>query len=553
MISIFLDYKLERFRHEIKYAFSFIFQTLGYSFCFISDTGKLKDNDILFIYGYTDPTLEELKSIAQHYITIFIQSDPDLYEPKAYNPEKLRKSIKTIKLLSQTPVISVRKFDYPAENYSEKSIHAGKINFDLVGNVFFHLAALEPLIDNARKQDDYFPDEASQFNRETPYVDNLLWLVDSMIKEHTRSRGVPIAQKQYWPKAQEGAVTLSHSVDDLQKWNYSSLILSVASDLVMFFTFSWRQLWHTVAGKFRYLFTNYELYWNFDDYRKLEKEAGCRSTWFIAPEKNDYINYNLDDTDLQEELRQLQREGHDLAYLITPDKVTRDEAVARKQIMLHQLHKEQVGIRQLQYRVNETLRELHTKLSPAFSQSTACQDTPGFYSGVSVPYQPWIAGLKADFWELPTVFQDGHLKLGNNKFLQPDVAKATLKRVFQTTLRYHGIFGSDLNLASYADIRYCKRFYTYLLELIKTADTWVATAQEIASWWEKRNRVTIEEADQEISVYFPDDLNDFSLQVLNEARIREIEGPEYTRDGNLIRFSKIKAGSIAMIRMGGEF
>ncbi len=49
MISIFIDYKLARYQHEIKYAFSFIFQTLGYGFCFISDTGQLKDNDILFI------------------------------------------------------------------------------------------------------------------------------------------------------------------------------------------------------------------------------------------------------------------------------------------------------------------------------------------------------------------------------------------------------------------------------------------------------------------------------------------------------------------------
>ncbi|MDZ4181344.1 MAG: hypothetical protein U1B83_00600, partial [Candidatus Cloacimonadaceae bacterium] len=277
MVSIFIDYKLQRFQREIKYAFSFILQSLGYSYSFISDTGQLKPNDILVVYGYTDPTVEELKSLARKYITIFIQSDPDLFDPKSYNPEKLRKSIREIKLLSPTPVISARKFDYPAENYSESDIHAGKINFDLVGNVFFHLASLEEQIDRHNLENGYYNESAGAFYnyRETAYVDNMLWLLDSMIKEHTRAKGRYIVQKHFWPEGQQAAVTLSHSVDDLQKWNLSSMILSVADDFSMLVTFKWRQLMHAISGKFRYLFTNYELYWNFEEFRNLERDSNC--------------------------------------------------------------------------------------------------------------------------------------------------------------------------------------------------------------------------------------------------------------------------------------
>ncbi|MBW6514260.1 MAG: hypothetical protein K0B87_05835 [Candidatus Syntrophosphaera sp.] len=554
MISIFIDYKLTRFQNEIRYAFSFIFQTLGYGHCFISDTGQLKENDILFIYGYTDPTVDELKRIARHYITIFIQSDPGLFEPGAYSVEKLRRSLKTIKLLSMTPVISARKFDYPAENYSDSSIHAGKINFDLVGNIFFHLAEMEPRIDSTRTPEGYYPEEASQFHpqREMPYVDNLLWLVDSMIKEHTRAKGVYIVQKQYWPEAQQAAATLSHSVDNLQKWSYASLILSVAVDLVLLVTLNLRQLFNNLAGKFRFLFTNIELYWNFDEFRELEREAGFRSTWFIAPEKNDFINYNLDDADLQEEIGQLQRDGNDVALLMTADKLNRDEFVSRKQIMLHQLHKQLVGIRQLNYRMNETLRDLHNKLAPSFSQSTARQESPGYVSGVSVPYQPWIAGLKASFWELPTVFHDAQLKVNRYKYLQLDAAKHLLKKFFQNTLRARGVFGLDLSLASYADIHYCRKFYSYALELIKASGAWVPTAEELVAWWEKRGRVTIEEAEYEISVYFPDEMEHFCLQIFNDAKIKEIEGLPGTLEGNLIRFAGVPAGSIAVIRLNKD-
>lgn len=549
MISIFIDYKLTRFQHEIKYAFSFIFQTLGYSYCFISETGQLKENDVLFIYSYTNPTREELKGIARHYITIFIQSEPDLFDAKACNVEKLRRSLKTIKLLSQTPVISARKFDYPAENYSESNIHGGKINFDLVGNIFFHLAQIEPLI--GRDHGEYYPEEESLFekHRETPYVDNLLWLVDSMIKEHTRAGGLYIVQKQYWPKAQQAAATLSHSVNSLQKYSYASMILSIGSDLALLFTLNLKQFLRSLAGKFRFLFTNLELNWNFDEFLALEKEAESHSTFFIAPEKNEFIDYNLDDADLQEEIQRIIRESGDVGLLLTADKSNREDFVTRKQIMLHQLHKQQIGIRQLDYRMNEKLRDLHNKLDPSFSQSTARKEAPGYINGVSVPYRPWISGLEAGYWELPTVFHDAHVRLGRYKIMKLEDAKHLAKKFIQNTLRTRGIFGLDLSLASYTDIPYCAKLYSYILALIKTDGIWLTSAAEIADWWEKRNRITIEEAEYEISVYFPDALEDFSLQVLNDVKIKEIEGLPASMEGNLVHFSNIPAGRIAVIRL----
>ncbi|NLN85890.1 MAG: hypothetical protein GX135_07325 [Candidatus Cloacimonetes bacterium] len=554
MISIFIDYKLARFQHEIKYAFSFIFQTLGYGFCFISDTGQLKDNDILIIYTYSEPTVEELKGIARHFITIFIQSEPDLFDPSAMDPEKLRKSLRTIKLLSQTPVLSTRNFSFPAENYSETQVHAGKINFDLVGNIFFHLAALEPQIDPTRDAEGCHPDSASVFHayRDTPFVDNLLWLIDSMIKEHSRAKGIRLAQKQYWPQAQEGAALLSHSVDNLQKWNYASLFLSVGSDLAMLFSFAWRQLFHGLGTKLRFLFTNVELYWNFEEYRQLEQEAGFRSVYYIAPEKNEYINYSLDDTDLQEEIRHLGRAGHEVALLLSPDKATRDDFVSRKQIMLHQLRKDQIGIRQLDFKVNDSLRDLHNRMAPAYSQSTARKETPGFISGVSVPYQPWIGGLKSDWWELPTTYRNSQLRLGRYKTLQLESAKQLLKKYLQTTLRTQGVFGLELDMACYADIPYVKKLYAYALALLNAARVWVPTASELASWWEKRTRVTIEESDHEISVYFPDEMEHFALQILNEDKIREVDGLPARVEGNMVHFSDVPAEAIAVIRLNRE-
>ncbi len=554
MVSIFTDYKLQSFQSEIRYAFSFIFQTLGYSYYFIKDTGKLKENDILLIYGLTEPTVDEIKGVARHYITIFIKCDPDLYDPKAFTAEKLRSSIREVKLLSPTPVISSRKIDFPAENFSDSELHAGKINFDLVGNVFYHLASLEQQASSGQSGSRRWPDSQSAFysHRETPYVDNLLWLIDSMIKEHTRAKGIYIVQKQYWPEAQQAAVTLSHSVDNLKKWDYASLFLSVGADLAMFFTFNWKQLWHTLAGKFKFLFTNYELYWNFEEFRDLERDAKCRSTWYIAPQQNEYINYSLDDPDLQEEMQTILREGGEIGLLATPDKLAQDPFLTRKQIMLHQLGREQIGLRQLDYENDEQLRGLRAKLGPRFSQSTAWHGAPGYPGGLAVPYQPWIAGLKADYWELPTSFHAGYLQVNAYKILQLEDAKRLVKKFFQNTIRARGVFGLDFSLASYTDIHYCRKLYSYLLALLRANKTWIATAQEIADWWEKRGKVTIDEAEYEISVYFPDDLEHLSLQIFNDVKIREIEGAPGKIEGSLIRFSNVKAGSIAVIRLNRE-
>jgi len=551
MISIYIDFKLQRYQREIKYAFSFVLSTLGYSHCFISDTGQLKENNILMIYGYSDPTNEELTAIARHYITIFIQSDPDLFDPHGYTPEKLRKNLKEVKLLSPTPVISARKFDYPAINYSESDVHAGKINFDLIGNVWFHLASMEQVIDSVHIENGYYPDSASAFYnyRETPWVDNLLWLLDSMIKEHTRAKGRYIVQKHYWPEAQQGTVCLSHGVDTLQKWSMSSLLLSVADDLMMLFTFKWGRLFHELGGKFRYLFTNDELYWNFEEFRKLERDSKCRSTWFIAAESNEYIDYTLDDPDLQEEIQHLNRENCEIGLLTTADKLNRDDFMTRKQVMLHLLHKDQIGIRQLGFKTNAQLRDLHNKLSPSYSQSEAYHETPGYKNGFCIPWHPWIGSAKASFPEIPLVFRDRYWVVNKYKNLQLDDAKHQLKKFFQHCMRVHGIFALDTRVASWTDLSYMDKLYPYVLALIKSTNAWITTAAEISTWWEKRSKVTIDEGEYEISVYFPDDLDHFTLQIFGEAKIKEIDGVTARIDDNTIKFSAVKANSIAVVRL----
>lgn len=551
MVSVLIDYKLDRYTREIKYVFDYIFDTLGLGHRFIASPSHLRQNDILLLYGLIEPTLDELEALAKHYITIFIQSDPRLFDNNGFTPDQLRRALRDVKLFSQTPIISERKFDFPAENYSDMDIHACKINFDLAGNVFYHLAKREELCDLTRKPNGCFPETASAFYqwRDIPFMDNFLWLLDNLIKEQAKSKKQYIVQKHYWPRAQDMAIAITHSVDDLQKWDTNSIFASIPEDFALFVTLRWQLLFRSVWSKLKYIFTNFEMYWNFQEFLNLEKDYNLKSTWFIAAEQTPEIDYTLDDTDLQEEIHQIQRLGHEIGLLTTDDKLNRDDFVTRKQIMLRQIQKEQLGIRQQHYNFSDKLKDLHQKLCPAYDVSDAFLENAGFKNGMTFPYHPWISSLKSNHPSLPLVFRDDFLKVSKYRTVGLDDAKQMLKKVFQATRRSRGLFCLDFTVANYTDIPYCNKLYTYVLALFKAEKAWLTTCGEIASWWEKRSKVTIEESEYELSVFFPEAMNHFVLQIFGEYKVVAVNGPEHRIEGNCIHFSNLVPNAIAILEI----
>ena len=559
MISIYIDYKLQRFQNEIRYAFEYAFGALGYNYQYVSGLDEVGANDILIMYGYTEPTLEELKVISRRYITIFIQCEPEIYDPAAYTAAKLKSNLRKVKLLSTTLVISSKLFEYPAVNYSEATCTAGKITFDLVANIFFHLAMREETIKAAGNDSFYLADEQSVFEEqlENPCVDNLLWLLDSMIVEQVRSKGAYISKKVRWPEGEKAVVCLTHSVDTLQKWSISSLFLGIADDLLLFFTFKWGRLWHELAGKLKFLFTNYELYWNFEDYRKQERDAKLISTWFFASEACEDIDYSLDDPDLLEEIQRLDKEKCEIGLLATEDKLNRDDFLSRKQVLIHLLHKTNIGIRQFGYKVNAKIIDLHSKLTPAYGQSQAPSEVPGFKHGFALPWRPWLKNSQSEFLEIPVVLRDRYLMVNRFKDLPLDDAKRMVKKIFQQCIKYGGVMGIDMRVAAWTDISYMDKLYPFLLEMIKTTDAWITSPAKIADWWQKRAAVTITESEYEVGISFKDDFNHFALQLIGNLKIKEImDGEQYelvyekaVAKDNVIHFRDVKAGDVVVVRV----
>ncbi|MFA7543718.1 MAG: hypothetical protein WCY84_05020 [Candidatus Cloacimonadaceae bacterium] len=551
MIAILIDNKLQHFMNEIKFSFRYIFDNRGYAYRFINNIDELKQNDIFIIYSPTEPDEKSVKDLAKKLITIFIICEMELYERVSYNPERLRRNMRELKLLYPTQVITARPFNHAAENYIDSDTCGGKINIDVVGNIYFHLSQAEQIMQPGAKGNERFIDENSAFypHRDSPAVDSMLWLIESMLKEHARTQRIPLAQKALWPKNESCALMLCHSVENLQKWNASSLILSLVDNLGLLFTLKLQQLFHNLKGQMQYIFTNYELYWNFEEYRRLEKENNCRSCFYLAVETGEDIDYSLEDPDLQEEIQACLNEGCEIGLILSNDKLTRDEMLRQKQVMLHQLARSDLGIKQYGYTWNLEIMELQDKIEPKYSISTAFKEAPGFYNSCSFPYHPYING-KASYLILPSVFRDNYLHINKRKLMTLDHAKSELKRYFQKVSKTtHGIFSLDFSLAAYHDIRYAQNLYSYFLALISSSNAWNATPLEIADWWEKRARVTIQEGEYEISVYFPDDLPSFALHIQGEQKVREIDGISAKIDGNTLHFNNVKAESVAVIRL----
>ncbi len=552
MISILIDYKLDKYSREIKFAFDFIFETLGFSHRFITDNSHLRQHDILLLYGLIEPTIEELKQLTRQYITLFIPAEPRLYEPKAILPDQLRRLLREIKIFTPTPVVSEKKFDYPAENYTELDIYGCKINFDLPGNIFYHLANLEEAADPTRDHDGCFPETASAFYqwRDIPFIDNFLWLLDNLLKEQARAKDQYLVQKHYWPKAQDMAVALTHSVDELQKWDFNSLFFSVLDDLSLLLTFRWKTLFRNIWSKLKYIFTNYEMYWNFQEYQSLEKELHLRSTWFIAAERTREIDYSLDDLDLQDEIKLILRQGNEIGLLTTDDNLNRDAWAARRQIMLRQLQKDVLGIRQRDFCLNEKTRDLHEKMEVSYDSGPAFKETAGFRHGLIFPYFPWQVYLKSNHPEMPVCFRDSCLKTGKYSQIGLEDAKQLFKKVFQAVRRRKGLLSLDFTLANYADISYCSKLYAYLLALIKAEKAYVATLTELSDWWNLRNLVTIEESEFDFSLSFPVGVESFAIQYFGKMAILQVEGADAKIEGKTISFSNLKPDTVAVVRLG---
>lgn len=546
MISVYIDKKIRKYEQKIKYAFDFIFQTLGFEYKYIKTAGEILSNDTLIYYGVIHPSVEEAYELVFRKIMFYFPFESELYDYPELSPTKLRNCI--VELENGLPVFSTSQI---IETFSKpyNGLHYCSFGYDLIGNIFFHL--------NNGAQDVFNREEPFDNKFETyseiPFINRYLQEFEAELDlAYKDQHRYFLIKKELWPRAEELAVTLSHTVDSLKKWDFKSIITLSFLDFFNFYRLGYFFL--TVYSKGKYLLTNFEEYWTFDIISELEKEYKLRSTFFLGTDSNSKsFDYDIDDSDLRDEINKIISRKCEIALLAPSYSDKEDIYASQKKIISELTNSSMIGVRQQNQKYDQVITcELHEKNNFHYNSSQYYSVTSGFKNGLALAYRHFrcldeefvddqFYNYSSNHLELPVSFAAGTLKLSKYKNISFDKAKSMLDSFIDNAKIANGLFAYDFSLSSFADIKYSKELFHFIQEKLSKIDTFTATYSEIATWIKSRDSVYIREKNRKINIYFPEDFEHFTFKIFGNHKIAIIEFDDYEMENNILTLHNIKA------------
>ena len=547
MIAVYIDSDLQRFNKKIRYTCNFLFKTLGYEFKFISHIEQLLDNDILFFYGLIEPSAKESYILAINKIMFFIPAETDLLEPGRLSSQDVKNYMRKIKLIQKIPIISKNEIKVPLQYSKQKNLFYGVYKFDLIGNLFFSLSGYDELKCEEKDKYDRIPDTEISFLKFhfTPYVNVLLWLVDNCIGDAiSEMDNYFLMKKEYWPGAESLAVSFSHNIDKLRKWNFKSIIKSSFEDIIVIYKI--RYFISNLISRLKYILTNIEEYWTFDVIEELENHHQVRSTMFWGTESNTQydIDYDIKDNEVYKELTSNLNKGSEIALLASYNSSRNDILERQKDRIIQFTGIEKLGIRHNHHRYDmEITSEFHKKNGFVYDSSRGFLHRNGFKYGIGFPYYLHSESSSGSnintCLEIPRIFTDSTLKLSRTKLVSYERTQVIIDELLLSVASVNGLLTFNFSSSNFADIPYNKELFSYILDEIKPKNVFVATFMEIAEWWKKRESVEIKEMENGVSVYFPDKIEKFSLSLVGKYEMTKTVGIDSKIEGSMIVFTNI--------------
>ncbi len=557
MIGIMIDQKLEQHVNLVKQSCDFMFETLGYPFKYVNNLDYDREGDIIFLCSLASPPKDEMIRLANKGVVVHLQLEPDLFITSKLSREYIESNIREIQLFNKFPVIAHRDFDNPMEIIKSPSYYWGKINFDLLGNIYFHLAGT----------DEHFGGQFDNYGRLTEeslpffsyarvaYVNNMLWMIDSFIKEIVKENPtLSICKKEFWPQGEDFAFSISHNVDRLQKWDTKSLLGSTISDIYLLISLKFPAFIRSVKEKIVYLITNTEYYWRFEDIGQILSKNSLKSTWFVAAldeaDEGELIDYCFNDPDLHEELRNILNQNCEVALLTDIAKLNKDiyhghykELVNQKKRMVNLFTGRIKGIRNIIGTLpDEALKEHYDKLDFHYDAGISFADQVGFRNGVAFPYQPFLPSQKekSNHWAIPLVFSDHYLQITKHKLVSKAKAMDIIKNLINTIKETNGLLTLNFSMSNFHDISYAPDLLEYTIGLLKARNTFSGTLEELTDWWVRRKNVDIKEDKGKIVLISPENIDKMTINLLGNRTVSKINGADSVIVDNVITLNNIK-------------
>ncbi|HPY96978.1 MAG TPA: hypothetical protein PL063_07170 [Candidatus Cloacimonadota bacterium] len=556
MIFVYVDKNLERFKGRIVYAFEYVFTVLGYSWTIVDDVFSLPKDSLLIYYCKVLPeNVEEFAYIVQSYSVILITADEDFYVIGSYTKEKLMKSIRRIEIENRVfPIISQMPFDFPVHVKSISDAEFAKFEFDLIGNVFFHLSEEETCWQKPNKKKK--KDERNQFQfdefQNFPYVNRILLLLDKTIQGIVSPRQI-LVKKCLWPQKEQIAFALSYNVNSLNKWKINTFFISIFESFFLLLTLKLGRFFRLTVSQLKFLISNDEPYWNFQSINDNEKSIKARSTWFLHSKahKSDKIDYSFDDQLLIEELESIVHYGSELAFMPTHKASETNNFLDEYSHFSKELKTKNVGIRHLfRSNLSENSLIIERENGILYDSSLTSNLKYGFPIGTCTPYIVWSNVLKdkaKPIWEIPINFNEKAFSLSKYSVEDFEIVKSYIKDLFASAKEHKGLLHFNFNISSFSDIKYMYKLFSYILGQADLIPSYKASLKQIIMWLKKRNNVEIDVQDNLVCFSFPEDIDDFTVVFYGDYRVVSFEGGNCSIKNSTIRFYNIKKGTVVRV------
>ncbi len=554
MIGILLDQKLEKYKQSVDYTFKYIFNTLGYEYRYIESLSQLTDNDLLLCYALVYPSDSEREFISNGRSTIFCKAEEEFYK---YSFERADLSKLRLKSIKRLTVFSNEKTKEPFVEKKVKNGYYGQINFDLIANIFFSLVSYEEHLYGKKDELGRFDDSENILFKEkySARVTHLTELLNDFIIYAVEKRKTYIVRKNYWPKNEDYALLISHTINRLKKWSLKDLIIDVMKDIKFLISFKFKAFASLFKDLFMFILEDIEPYWCFESFLNLDKKFGLKATYFFADkskEKDNEIDYDLNDKDIVDVIELLSGEGNEISLLIDSSDTKSKDEINKHLINLSKVINKQVnGYRVINNKIDLGKQLLaHIDSNATYCSNWSYNTANGFKNGITFPFKPFYEEKKTNYrmWFIPISFSDTKLWFDKTNYISFEEAKEIVTKLHKNLIKNNGVLSFEISSSNFVDIPYADKLVNYIFELEKSSHSFKVTHSQLIDWWEKRTRVRITEYQSLFKVYFPDKLDAFSLTVSSPNNILNIEGNvKSILKNNVILFSGIEAKSKAII------
>ncbi|MCF7911665.1 MAG: hypothetical protein K9M99_03990 [Candidatus Cloacimonetes bacterium] len=528
MFAVMVDHKLREHRSKIEYSIAYLFSVLGYSYRILADDEYASVEDIPFMYVSNKKIVEEYLSEHPRGFAICVLHDAIHYNYDNLGKGDIKQLLKSFNIGYEIPYICSRDIVEPISftcDAKKQRFYVGVFHFDLIGNIYFHLTGKEQDTIKHRDAQKRFSYQQSNFEKymNYPYLTGMINLVELFLSEGESYLRYPLLKKPLWPGNKQYAIAITHSVDKLTKWNGMRFWESLFYWLRSF----WRVQYHlrNFWGLLRYLFDNWEPYWNFDLIAGLEKDNGIQSTFFfgVGDEKQAGVDYELAEPDLKTQKNELESFGHGFGLYLSRE--SKEAAYQKSTKELSAFTGTTInGARKENFILPEAKETaLYQSNGLKWDSSWAMPDLQGYIHGIGYPFYLSLNGYKeGGILEIPVNFSD-HALRSDKAAISMDALEERIEDIIDKARKFRSLLVFNFNVCTFEEILLLSEVFRWLMQRLKgDPSVWKARLSEIYSWHEQRESIKIGNERDLVVIEARRDIDDITLYIKGLWRVNDI-------------------------------